>query len=361
MTRTTIAAASASPAAHGEPHPARETALTALCARRGLGRPTRPSIVAISSTDAGRSSGSGRERGHDEPFELRIDVRQQRRGTRQRRAVSWPVAGRALPTSRSYSTSPSAYTSVRSDTAIPGVRCSGAMYAGVPVNEWRSASVLGIAMPKSLMRTNPSLSIRTFAGLRSRCSTPCACAAARPAHNCRPMSTTFSGGSRPTRRSSAARSSPSDELHREEDHALRFADVEHAAHGRVRNLAGEPHLGEDPLARGRTRGFDDLQRDLGFEHEIVRAPDIAHAAAADPLDHPIPAGEHLARREHRDGDPRAALIRLRPHSPRRETRSSDSTSSRRAASSPHASARKASRASSGSSRADEKQVLRPLR
>ena len=93
----------------------------------------------------------------------------------------------------------------------------------------------------------------------------------------------------------------SDELHREEDHALRFADVEHAAHGRVGNLAGEPHLGEDPLARGRTRGFDDLQRHLGFEHEIVCAPDISHAAAADPLDHPIPAGKHFARREDDSG------------------------------------------------------------
>ena len=49
----------------------------------------------------------------------------------------------------------------------------------------------------------------TLAGLRSRCSTPLSCAAARPAQICRAISSALSGGSRPMRRSSAARSSPS--------------------------------------------------------------------------------------------------------------------------------------------------------
>ncbi len=43
---------------------------------------------------------------------------------------------------------------------------------------------------------------------------------------------------------------------------------------------------------------DHLQRDRGLEDEVVGAPDVAHPAPADPRDHPIAAGEHLARREH---------------------------------------------------------------
>ncbi len=90
-----------------------------------------------------------------------------------------------------------------------------------------------------------------------------------------------------------------------------FADVEDAAHGRVGDLAREPHLAEDPLARGGTRGLDDLQRDLGFEHEIVCAPDISHAAAADSLDHAVPAREYLARREHDLTDRRVDRVGIR--------------------------------------------------
>jgi len=37
-----------------------------------------------------------------------------------------------------------------------------------------------------------------------------------------------------------------------------------------------------------------LQRHRRHEHEIVGAPDVAHAAAPDPRDHAVPSGEHLA-------------------------------------------------------------------
>ena len=63
------------------------------------------------------------------------------------------------------------------------------------------------------------------------------------------------------------------------------------------DLTREPHLGEDPLARGGTSGLDDFECDFCFEDEIVGAPDVSHAAAADSLDHAVPAGEDLTRGE----------------------------------------------------------------
>ena len=64
------------------------------------------------------------------------------------------------------------------------------------------------------------------------------------------------------------------------------------------NLAREPDFAEDQLACGHARGFDDFQRDRRIEHQIVCAPDVAHAAAADSFDHAIAAREDLARGEH---------------------------------------------------------------
>ena len=45
--------------------------------------------------------------------------------------------------------------------------------------------------------------------------------------------------------------------------------------------------------------MDQLQRDGRLQDEIVGAPDVAHAAAADARDHPVAAREHFARRERR--------------------------------------------------------------
>ena len=64
-------------------------------------------------------------------------------------------------------------------------------------------------MPKSAMRTWPRPSIMTFAGLRSRCSTPRSWAAPSPTHNCQAIWIALSPGSRPMRRNNDARSSPS--------------------------------------------------------------------------------------------------------------------------------------------------------
>ena len=75
--------------------------------------------------------------------------------------------------------------SARWSTGSPA-SCSGAMYSGVPTTPCVRAPVLSSAsvraMPKSVSTTRPLRSISTFAGFRSRCTTPAACAAASPSH-----------------------------------------------------------------------------------------------------------------------------------------------------------------------------------
>ena len=152
-------------------------------------------------------------------------------------------------------------------------------------------------MPKSVMRTSPSSSIRTLAGLRSRCRTPCACAAARPGAQLTADVDDLLGRQPADALEQRGQILSANQLHRVEDRALGLADVEDAADGRMRDLPGEPDFVEDAVAHVGAGGMDHLQRDRRLEHEIVGAPDVAHAAAADPRDHPIAAGEHLARGE----------------------------------------------------------------
>ena len=203
-------------------------------------------------------------------------------------------------------------------------------------------------MPKSVIRTSPWSSISTLAGLRSRCSTPCACAAARPAHSCRPMSTTFSEGSRPTRRSSAARSSPSHQLHRVEDAAVGLADVEHAAHRRMRDLPREPDFVEDALAAFRGRRVNQLQRDrrsAGRGRRRARRRPCRRGRCARSSD----SGRRTPRLA-RTRRPRAPAP-LRRSRRLRETPAATRPPARRAASSPHASARTAARSGAACSSA----------
>ena len=97
----------------------------------------------------------------------------------------------------------------------------------------------------------------------------------------------------------------------------------------MRDLPREPDFVEDRARGLRARRMDQLQRDRGLEHEIVGAPDVAHAAAADARDHPVAAGEHLpgAKHELLGGSPSArplrgtpAAIRPRRAGPRRRRR-----------------------------------------
>ena len=146
------------------------------------------------------------------------------------------------------------------------------------------------------MRTAPLSSISTLAGFRSRWSTPCAWAAASPAAQ---LLSDFQHAFRGETAGMAKQCGEVltlDELHRVEDLAVGLADVEHAAHGRVRNLPREPHLFEDPLAFGVSGRIDELQRNRRVEDEVVGAPDLSHPAAPDARHHAVTAGEHESRR-----------------------------------------------------------------
>ena len=81
------------------------------------------------------------------------------------------------PVNSRYATEPSENRSVRASTERPRA-CSGDMNIGVPKNwpvdvSWTASS---LAMPKSMIFGSPESWIMMFAGLMSRCTTPCACA-----------------------------------------------------------------------------------------------------------------------------------------------------------------------------------------
>ena len=86
------------------------------------------------------------------------------------------------------------------------------------------------------------------------------------------------------------------QFHGKEHDAGVFADVEHAADRRVRNLPGQADLVEDLRACGGTGRPDEFQRNRGLEHEVVGAPHVAHAAAPQPRNHAVTS----RRRRHRD-------------------------------------------------------------
>ena len=92
-----------------------------------------------------------------------------------------PVKGRR-PTSDSYATMPSAYTSEAGVAGLP-IACSGDRYWAVPmtipvavIGTWFDAS----ETPKSVSFTPPVRDSRMLPGFTSRCTTPASCAAARP-------------------------------------------------------------------------------------------------------------------------------------------------------------------------------------
>ncbi len=157
------------------------------------------------------------------------------------------------------------------------------------------------ARPKSVILARPRPSIMTLAGFRSRCSTPSSCAAASPAHSCRAISTALSSGSRPMRRSSDARSSPS--TYSIERKWRRSAVV---ADRRTRGRRWDASRAATAALRSRNRSSrsgscstvarQELQRDRLAELQVVGAIDLAHAAAAEQADHAVAAGEHDTRK-----------------------------------------------------------------
>ena len=72
----------------------------------------------------------------------------------------------------------------------------------------------------------------------------------------------------------------------------------------MRDLPRQPHFVEEAIAADRAFRRDQLQRDRRVEHQVVGAPDVAHAAAADARHHAIAAREHFTRRKRRRVDVR---------------------------------------------------------
>ena len=108
------------------------------------------------------------------------------------------------PESSSYAITPTEYRSVHGPISC-AIACSGAMYAGVPtampVAVWNivtRSSASARAMPKSAIFTRPSTLTSRFSGLRSRCTTPAACACASPASTLSSTPPSWAGSSRPT-------------------------------------------------------------------------------------------------------------------------------------------------------------------
>ena len=114
-----------------------------------------------------------------------------------------------------YRVAPSPHTSVRGSSSRVPVACSKDMYAGVPrstladVSRAASEGSKPSASPKSSTRTPPSRQRNTLPGLTSRCTSPARWATSRPRATAEPIRATSSGGSAPTRRMRASRSSPS--------------------------------------------------------------------------------------------------------------------------------------------------------
>ena len=87
-----------------------------------------------------------------------------------------------------------------------------------------------------------------------------------------------------------------DELHRIEDPVLGLADVEDAADRRVGDLPREPHFVEDPLARlGGWPGRSAFSATGVCSTRSSACQTSPQLAPAEPLDHPVAAGEHVAR------------------------------------------------------------------
>ena len=194
---------------------------------------------------------------------------------------------------------PAENRSERRSTAPPR-RCSGDMYGSVPSTAavWVSRVTFGpvsssasrCAMPKSASCA-PSAPSSTFAGLRSRWTTPRSCACASAA-NRRAKTAAVSGGGSAPGRDARAQVAALDQRHREPRRAVLRSVREHADDGRMfqarerRDLARE--AGDDVGIVGQRRR-EELQRHGRAAVGRRRAVDGPHAAAAQARVDPIAA------------------------------------------------------------------------
>ena len=151
------------------------------------------------------------------------------------------------------------------------------------------------ASPKSVTRTRPSRPTRTLSGLKSRCTSPAACAAASPrrrAHDrqhlapraLRVLSQRAASRLRraPSRRTRVAGSVPTSWT------ATTFGCASRA----IACASRTSHVW--PPLRGRG-GPEQLDRDLAVELGIVRRVDDPHAAGAEHSDDDVPADQRAGR------------------------------------------------------------------
>ena len=143
-----------------------------------------------------------------------------------------------------------------------------------------------LASPKSSTLTRPSRVTITFAGLRSRCTTPFSCAATKASASGIPRSSTWASGN-PPGSDELGEAPPFHQLHGEEpDAAVLLDGVEHhdvrvVEPGHGRRLALEA---SEAVGRRRHVGGQHLDRDVALEARVARTVDLAHPSRAERRD-----------------------------------------------------------------------------
>jgi hypothetical protein len=97
---------------------------------------------------------------------------------------------------------------------------------------------------------------------------------------------------------------PGHQLHRHVAPAVGVdGQVERAAHVRVGDRAGQRHLAIEAIAVAARRALrrQRLQRDVDAQRLVLGLVDLAHAAAAEQADDPVPASDARASHQHRAG------------------------------------------------------------
>ena len=151
-----------------------------------------------------------------------------------------------------------------------------------------------------MITTCPRPSSMMLAGFRSRCRTPLACAAARPAQSWRAISTSLVLRKAADAPQQGRQVFAVDVLHGEESLAIDFAHVVDAANVGMRDAAGDADFVAKALEQTFVaRGFvgQKLERDRLAERQIVGAVDFAHAAFAEQRDDAVAPGDQAPGKE----------------------------------------------------------------
>ena len=139
------------------------------------------------------------------------------------------------------------------------------------------------ARPKSRIFARPSAASIRFSGLRSRWTTPLACAAASPSAICSAIAHAWRISSGPPDRH-LSQGAPVDPFHRDPGDAVGVSDVVHGDDGRVIQGGCGPGLGLEATTKGRVSHQpwrNDLEGDVASQPRIATAIDLSHPADAE--------------------------------------------------------------------------------